>query len=179
MIANLDGAITSGAKVNLGTATTDGSTVGDAAGGLADENGIDYYLTGGGGSDQLKGSAGDDFIRGGAGNDRINAGDGDDIVRVGTGNDEVTLGEGADVVYWTVDQFEGTSVNLITDFTSGEDKIAINKDVFDRIDIDFAEDGQSFTVTLFDEENGDVVQGVTTVTSDGDAFEFPEDFEFV
>lgn len=178
VIANLDGAFTSGATVDLSTETTDGSTVGEAAGGLAD-GGISYYLTGGSGSDQLKGSAGDDFIRGGAGNDRINAGDGDDIVRVGSGSDEVTLGGGADVVYWTVDQFEGDSVNIITDFTSGEDKIAIEEDVFGRIEVDFAEDGQSFTVTLLNEAGGDVVEGETTVISRGDAFEFPEDFEIV
>ena len=176
VIANLDGAITSGATVDLTTETTDGSTVGEAAGGLAD-GGVAYYVTGGAGSDQLQGSAGDDFIRGGAGNDRINAGDGDDIVRVGSGSDDVTLGAGADVVYWTVDQFEGDSVNTITDFTSGEDKIAIEADVFSRIDVDFAEDGQSFTVTLLN-ESGEV-EGTTEVISEGDAFEFPEDFEIV
>ena len=176
VIANLDGAITSGATVDLTTATTDGSTVGEAAGGLAD-GGIAYYVTGGAGSDQLQGSAGDDFIRGGAGNDRINAGEGDDIVRVGSGSDDVTLGAGADVVYWTVDQFEGDSVNTITDFVSGEDKIAIEADVFSRIDVEFAEDGQSFTVTLLN-ESGEV-EGTTEVISEGDAFVFPDDFEIV
>ena len=176
VIANLDGAITSGATVDLTTETTDGSTVGEAAGGLAD-GGVAYYVTGGAGSDQLQGSAGDDFIRGGAGNDRINAGDGDDIVRVGSGSDDVTLGAGADVVYWTVDQFEGDSVNTITDFVSGEDKIAIEADVFSRIDVEFAEDGQSFTVTLLN-ESGEV-EGTTEVISEGDAFVFPDDFEIV
>ena len=79
-------------------------------------------------------------------------------------------------MYWTVDQFEGDSVNIITDFTSGEDKIAIDQTLLDsgRIEVDFAEDGQSFTVTL----SGDTT-GSTTVISEGDAFEFPEDFEFV
>ena len=141
------------------------------------DGGIAYYVNGGAGSDQLEGSAGDDFIRGGAGNDRINAGEGDDIVRVGSGSDDVTLGAGADVVYWTVDQFEGDSVNTITDFVSGEDKIAIEADVFSRIDVEFAEDGQSFTVTLLN-ESGEV-EGTTEVISEGDAFEFPDDFQIV
>ena len=177
VIANLEGAITSGASVDLSTETEVG-TIADAAGGTIEEGGLGgdfaYYVNGGAGNDQIQGSEGADFIRGGAGNDRINAGDGDDLVRVGSGSDSVTLGAGADTVYWTVDQFEGDSVNIITDFNSGEDKIAIDADLSDRIEVDFAEDGQSFTVTL----SGDTT-GTTTVISQGDAFEFPEDFEFV
>ena len=180
VIANLGGASTSGASVDLSIETEDG-TIADAAGGTIEEGGLggDFanYLNSGAGNDQLGGSEGSDFIRGGAGDDRINAGAGDDLVRVGSGSDSVTLGAGADVVYWTVDQFEGDSVNIITDFTSGEDKIAIEADVFSRIDVEFAEDGQSFTVTLLN-ESGEV-EGTTEVISEGDAFEFPEDFQIV
>ena len=184
VIANLEGAITSGASVDLETETDavdeagNPLTIADAAGGTIAEGGLGgdfaYYVNGGAGNDQIEGSQGADFIRGGAGNDRINAGDGDDLVRVGSGSDSVTLGAGADTVYWTLDQFEGDSVNIITDFNSGEDKIAIDADILDRIDVEFAEDGQSFTVTL----SGNTT-GTTTVISQGDAFEFPEDFEFV
>ena len=180
VIANLDGASTSGATVDLSIETEEG-TIADAAGGTIEEGGLGgdfaYYINGGAGPDQLGGSAGSDFIRGGAGDDRINAGAGDDLVRVGSGSDSVTLGAGADTVYWTVDQFEGDSVNIITDFTSGEDKIAIEADVFSRVEVDFAEDGQSFTVTLLN-ESGEV-EGTTEVISEGDAFEFPDDFQIV
>jgi len=174
VIANLEFASTSGASVDLSTATESG-TIADALGGedsvLAGD--FAYYINGGAGTDQLGGSAGADFIRGGAGDDRINAGAGDDLVRVGSGSDSVTLGAGADTVYWTVDQFEGDSVNIITDFTTGVDKIAIDADLLDRIEVDFAEDGQSFTVTL----SGDTT-GSTTVISEKDAFD-DIDFEFV
>jgi len=176
VIANLDGASTSGASVDLSIETEEG-TIADAAGGTIEEGGLGgdfaYYVNGGAGNDQIQGSEGADFIRGGAGNDRINAGDGDDLVRVGSGSDSVTLGAGADTVYWTVDQFEGDSVNIITDFTTGVDKIAIDADILDRIDVEFAEDGKSFTVTLSGETTGS-----TTVKSEGDAFD-DIDFEFV
>ena len=186
VIANLEGAITDGPTVDLATETQFGGTVADAAGGVIEgEDGAEpllagefsYYFNGGAGNDQIEGSQGSDFIRGGAGNDNIDAGAGDDLVRIGSGDDTVELGAGADVLYWTVDQFEGDSVNTIRDFTSGEDTIAIEADVFSRVEVEFAEGNQAFTVTLLNEAGE--VEGTTVVVSEGDAFEFPDDFAIV
>ena len=180
VIANLDGALSNNGIVDLNTPTAVG-TISDAAGGTIGEGGLSgdfsYYVSGGAGEDQIAGSSGADFIRGGAGNDLIQAGDGDDLVRVGAGSDIVELGSGADVLYWTVDQFEGNSVNSIRDFTSGEDTIAIDADLADRIDVEFTDGNQAFTVTLFDSDGN--VEGKTIVVSQNDEFDFPNDFAFV
>ena len=186
VIANLSGSLTDGPSVDLELKTQFGGTIADAAGGVIEsEEGVEpllegefsYYLNGGAGNDQLKGSQASDFIRGGAGNDNIDGGTGDDLIRVGSGDDTVELGAGADVLYWTVDQFEGDSVNTIRDFTSGEDIIAIESEVASRIDVVFAENGQAFTVTLLNEA-GDI-EGTTVVISENDEFDFPNDFAFV
>lgn len=188
VIANFEGAITEGATVDLETETQFGGTIADAAGGaIGDGEGqvsgeFALYFNSGAGNDQIEGTQASDFIRGGAGDDEINAGGGDDLVRVGSGSDNVTLGEGADVLYWTVDQFEGDSVNFITDFTSGEDTIAIESEVASRIDVQFVdaegnESSKAFTVTLLN-ESGEV-EGTTVVISGNDDFDFPSDFAFV
>ena len=186
VIANLSGSITDGPSVDLELETQFGGTIADAAGGVIEsEEGVEpllegefsYYFNGGAGNDQLEGSQASDFIRGGAGNDNIDGGAGDDLIRVGSGDDTVELGAGADVLYWTVDQFEGDSVNTIRDFTSGEDIIAIESEVASRIDVEFAENGQAFTVTLLNEAGE--VEGTTVVISENDEFDFPNDFAFV
>ena len=168
LIANLSGSITDG-----------------AGGVIESEEGVkpllegefSYYVNGGAGNDQIKGSQASDFIRGGTGNDNIDGDAGDDLIRVGSGDDTVELGAGADVLYWTVDQFEGDSVNTIRDFTSGEDIIAIESEVASRIDVEFADNGQAFTVTLLNEAGE--VEGTTVVISENDEFDFPNDFAFV
>ncbi len=53
-------------------------------------------VTGGAGSDYLKGSDRGEFILGRAGNDTIEAGGGDDIIRGGAGDDQVDGGDGDD-----------------------------------------------------------------------------------
>jgi Ca2+-binding RTX toxin-like protein len=84
-----------------------------------------YYTHGGTGDDTIVGSVLSDFIRGGAGSDVIDAGQGNDLVRGGTGNDLITLGSGTDTLYYTLDQVGGNNVDIVTDFLTNIDKIAI------------------------------------------------------
>ena len=63
---------------------------------------------------------------GNAGADVISGGDGNDTVTGGAGADNITLGAGADVVIIdSVANSTGTTIDTITDFVSGTDKINI------------------------------------------------------
>ena len=86
-------------------------------------------LSGGNGNDTIYGNEGNDSILGGAGNDQLFGGTGADTLSGGAGNDTLTGGDGADrfVLDWA------TGVDVITDFVSGIDKIAISKSVFSSI----------------------------------------------
>ncbi len=96
---------------------------GDPAGGFAN------YLHGGTGNDSMIGSNLNDFIRGGVGDDSIGAGAGNDLVRLGAGNDSVFLGQGEDTLYFTIDQVGAGATDFVTDFTTGQDKIAIDGNI--------------------------------------------------
>ena len=168
VIADLDGAIIGNAKVDLDTETQNGSIADNAPAGA---DGIDYYVNGGAGNDQLGGSAGNDFIRGGAGDDSINAKAGNDIVRPGAGTDDITLGTGEDVLYLTVDQLQGVYTNTITDFTSGEDTIQIDADLESRSELNFV-DGD-----LIIELTGTETGSTTISSNNNDIGE--DDVEFV
>jgi Ca2+-binding RTX toxin-like protein len=112
------------------TGNTAGSTVNvvSAAGAQGPATGFAYYAHGGIGADQIEGSSQADFIRGGAGNDTINGFGGNDVIRGGAGSDSIFTGTGSDTVYYTADQFDG-STDQIVDFTSGTDKISVSSSV--------------------------------------------------
>ena len=95
--------------------------------------GFANYLLGGTGNDSMIGSSENDFIRGGVGNDTINAGGGNDLVRLGAGNDTVFLGQGADTLYFTIDQVGAGATDFVTDFTTGQDRIALDNNILFRI----------------------------------------------
>jgi len=120
-------------------------TGGEPGGGFAN------YLLGGTGNDSMIGSSLNDFIRGGVGNDSINAGGGNDLVRLGAGNDSVFLGQGADTLYFTIDQVGAGARDFVNDFTTGQDKIAIDRNILYRINgnqITFTgSDGSTSTLT--------------------------------
>jgi serralysin len=106
------------------------------------------YLGGGDGNDYLVGNGGNDILAGGSGRDRLYAADGDDKLLGGGGRDVLDGGAGADVLsggpgadlltggigadtfvmFWR--RFAGAA-DTITDFTAGEDRIALRGGFFD------------------------------------------------
>lgn len=89
-------------------------------------NGFDT-LRGDNGNDKLYGEAGDDSLNGGAGNDLLNGGTGNDLLLGGTGNDVMTGGAGSDIFRFYAADVTTYSVDEITDFTSGQDKIDLKQ----------------------------------------------------
>jgi len=172
VIANLEGAITDGSKVDTSTETFSGNTIADAApSNAADE--FDFYVNTGAAADEIEGSQGSDFIRAGAGDDVVNAGAGNDIVRLGSGDDLATLGDGDDVAYFTVDQLQGDQTKVITDFdAAGDDKIQIDADLDGLVDIDGL-GTNSITINLSGDQSGS-----TTIVSEGESID-DDDIEFV
>ena len=183
VIVNYQGAFATTTKVDLDTITVGDSTAGfqdDTKGTIRDNapggqvfadnsfNAPDFYIQSGAANDQIFGTEYNDFIRGGAGDDLINAGKGDDIVRGGADGDTVTLGEGKDVYYFTIDQLQGNSTDVITDFVSGEDQIQINKALQppSAPKVTFSGIGGTvLTISLTGFKNG-----ITNVVSDGNPF---------
>ncbi len=102
-------------------------------GGAGDDNlygGDETALTGVG--DSILGGSGADTIDGDAGADTILGGDGADIITGGTGADIMTGGSGADVFLLGAESANaansdsgGSTIDTITDFTTGSDTIRI------------------------------------------------------
>lgn len=93
------------------------------------------HLDGGAGDDELRGEAGDDYILGGDGKDQISGGDGIDTIFGGTGADTIeggagadimSGGQGADVFRWRSDDVKTYSLDVITDFQRGIDKLSLS-----------------------------------------------------
>ena len=94
-------------------------------------------LNGNMGNDSLYGGDGNDFLNGGMSSDRLFGGNGDDTLLGGLGADTMTDGSGDDV-YRYVNVTDSTpglgNRDILTDFTSGFDKIdlsPIDSDILD------------------------------------------------
>ncbi|UYO01487.1 MAG: M10 family metallopeptidase C-terminal domain-containing protein [Devosia sp.] len=88
-------------------------------------------LKGGSGKDQLFGGTNVDNLYGGSGQDVLNGGSNNDILRGGTGKDLLTGGTGRDTfVFKSVAEAssspKASARDVITDFTSGQDKIDLS-----------------------------------------------------
>lgn len=133
-------AVTKGA-VSVTTVGTDSVTMtGGATNTTFNASSVDgthsATITTGAGNDTITGGAGDDVIHagngtntvvGGAGVDTIVGGTGVDTITGGAGADTLTGGAGADVfLYAAVGDSQGVTVDTITDFVSGTDKINLN-----------------------------------------------------
>ena len=94
---------------------------GDSADIFSGGSGDDLIL-GNGGADQIFGGSGNDFIDAGAGNDQISGGAGLDFVITGAGRDVITLSD------------EGFTI--VSDFTLGEDTLALSGLTPDELQID-------------------------------------------
>ena len=85
----------------------------------------DNVMTGGLSNDVLRGGNGDDTLFGRAGNDELFGGNGDDTVWGGYGADTLTGGADADTFVLSATR-TAANVATITDFTVGEDTIALD-----------------------------------------------------
>lgn len=111
------------------------------------------------GSYTINGRAGDDILTGGAGNDTLNGGLNNDTLNGGAGNDQMTGDTGIDKFLYNTNAAFATSavgVDTITDFTSGIDKIVLDKTTFNALK---SGAGTGFSVT----------NEFAKVTSDSDA----------
>ncbi len=100
-------------------------------------------LAGGGGNDIIMGGSGSDLLLGGLGSDLIEGGLGSDIIYGGKGIDLLTGGSGADSFIVSSDN---SDLDVITDFTIGEDKIIID-DTIIFSDLTFTDDHRGVTVS--------------------------------
>lgn len=92
-------------------------------------NGSNNAITGQGGNDRLNGGAGDDTLLGGLGADWLNGGAGNDHLRGGDGADTLTGSVGEDVfVFETMP--DSNSIDLITDFRTGVDRLSLDAGIF-------------------------------------------------
>lgn len=107
--------------------------------------GDDFLFTGGGedlvlgagGNDVIDGGNGDDVLHGGNGDDTLAGKAGDDVLHGDNGDDRLTGGVGSDHLHgdagrdtFIFDVLEEASFDTIYDFTVGEDKIALQREVF-------------------------------------------------
>jgi Ca2+-binding RTX toxin-like protein len=111
--------------------------------GLLANEGNDTLL-GGAGNDMMEDRSGNNYLDGSAGddtlvtvfslgNDNLNGGEGNDQLVSGPGNDTLTGGAGNDRFYFypgMVSSFASMGVDIITDFTSGQDQMYLYRSVF-------------------------------------------------
>lgn len=83
-------------------------------------------LRGDAGNDLLDGGDGNDMLIGGEGNDILLGGNGDDILEGGPGSDTLTGGAGKDIFRFRPADIRDGSVDTITDYTRGQDKIDLS-----------------------------------------------------
>ncbi len=83
----------------------------------------DDILYGNTDADSLYGGQGNDVVRGNNGDDQLFGNRGDDVLDGGSGNDTYTGGAGSDVFQFTTG--EAGAAEVIEDFASGEDTVAI------------------------------------------------------
>jgi Ca2+-binding RTX toxin-like protein len=92
-------------------------------------NDLNNNLTGNAFANNLEGGAGNDTLNGAAGNDQLDGGAGNDVLIGGLGTDTLTGGSGADTFVFNLLSELGLGANrdVITDFTTGVDKIDLTK----------------------------------------------------
>ena len=114
----------------------------------------DDFIDGGSDDDELFGGNGNDNIYGWEGNDKIICGNGDDLCAGEHGNDVLTGGEGKDVFFVTKNE---NGKDTITDFSIGEDKIYIHKELIKEIkNISFVQQRNGIMLKIIGENDKEV-----------------------
>jgi len=128
----------------------------------------------GGGDNRLYGGRGDDdfFL---ASNDRAFGGNGNDRFFVGTGGDNLLTGNTGEDQFWIANAEAPNAINVITDFTAGEDVLGIGgfPDLdFDRLNL--TQEGSNTVIGL--DENTPIaeLQGIEANTLTDSDFVFAE-----
>mgnify|MGYP001135977661 FL=1 len=103
------------------------------------------------GADEIYGGVGNDILSGGAGSDVLNGGSGNDVLTGGAGFDSHTGRSGIDTFVFSLNSTPDIvdPIEIILDFTTGEDKIDVGSGLAltaDRISI---VDGVSFELNSF------------------------------
>ena len=113
-------------------------------------NGAGNTLNGLGGNDTLIGGDGKDVLNGGEGNDTLNGGKGKDILIGGNGNDVFVFGSGYARTNGTVtgSTIQGNA-DVVRDFKSGNDKIALSVSTFASLEKAGLHEGGDFTKDMF------------------------------
>ena len=170
-----------GNDVLNGGADNDTLTGGDGVDTLLGGDGLDRLL-GTAGNDLLDGGAGNDVLNGGADNDTLTGGDGVDTLLGGDGidrllggaeRDMMTGGAGADLFIFKAITDTGTTgatADLITDFTSGTDRVVLS-----AIDASTVLDGNNAFVFLGTAGAGTAAAGSVRylqIDNDGTANDF-------
>ena len=88
---------------------------------------------------------GDDLLFAAGGNDAVDGGNDDDVPHGGEGNDHLHGATGRDVFIFDV--LEATSFDTIYDFTAGEDKIVLQREVFADLQFRVKEENFAFGKT--------------------------------
>lgn len=156
--------ITSMANIERFSLTGNGSisVAGNGLDNIMSGNAGNNLLTGEGGNDRLFGGDGNDTLEGGAGDDVLSGGNGDDTLEGGLGSDILTGNNGID--HFVFKSLEPT-VDQITDFRSGTDKITLVAALFGNALQPGALDPSMFTVgTAAALESHRVIYNPTTRT---------------
>ena len=139
---------------NLENLTLTGTSIINGTG-----NSLNNTITGNAANNTLTGSDGNDNLSGLSGIDTLTGGNGDDTLAGGAGNDVLTGNSGNDKFLYNTNATFATSavgIDTITDFTSGIDKIVLDKTTFKTIT---SAVGTGFSIT----------SEFATVTNDTDA----------
>jgi len=83
-----------------------------------------------GGNDVVRGSTGGDYLKGGSGWDRVDGKAGNDVINGGLGNDKLWGASGHDTFVFNSALSSKLNVDWIVDFSTTDDKIALDNSVF-------------------------------------------------
>ena len=93
-------------------------------------NGMNNILTGNSAANMLDGGDGNDALTGGADNDTLTGGMGNDTLAGNAGNDILMGGDGNDRFIFNTALSASTNVDTLQDFSSGMDKLVLDKSFF-------------------------------------------------
>ncbi len=126
----------------------------------------DEVLVGNQQSNTLSGAGGDDALVGYAGDDQLDGGDGADLLIGGQGNDILTGGDDSDMFAWLAEDEQGSSNDVITDFTLKADGDADVLNLSDLLQGENESDLDSY-LSFETVDNGTSIDTIVSIDIDG------------